>query len=37
VGDAAAKYGFFNPGRFASEYRQVFDENPRQTLDRSNA
>ncbi|MFC7359309.1 helix-turn-helix transcriptional regulator [Nocardioides astragali] len=37
VSDAAAKYGFFNPGRFASEYRQVFDENPRQTLDRSNA
>jgi AraC-like DNA-binding protein len=35
VGDAAARFGFFNPGRFASEYRQVFDENPRQTLHRS--
>lgn len=36
VGDAAASYGFFNPGRFATYYRQVFDENPGQTLDRSN-
>lgn len=36
VSDAAARYGFFNPGRFASDYRQVFEENPRQTLDRSN-
>ena len=35
VGDAAARFGFFNPGRFASDYRQVFDENPRQTLHRS--
>lgn len=34
VSDAAAKFGFHNPGRFASDYRQVFDENPRQTLDR---
>lgn len=32
VGDAAARFGFFNPGRFASEYRQVFGENPGQTL-----
>ena len=32
VGDAAARFGFFNPGRFAAEYRQVFDENPGQTL-----
>jgi transcriptional regulator GlxA family with amidase domain len=32
VGDAAARFGFFNPGRFAAEYRQVFGENPRQTL-----
>ena len=37
VGDAAASHGFFNPGRFASDYRQVFDENPAQTLDRSNS
>lgn len=36
VSDAAASFGFFNPGRFASDYRQVFDENPRQTMDRSN-
>jgi AraC-like DNA-binding protein len=35
VSDAAAMFGFFNPGRLASEYRQVFDENPRQTLQRS--
>ena len=34
VGDAAARFGFFNPGRFASDYRQVFDENPGQTLQR---
>ena len=32
VGDAAARFGFFNPGRFAVEYRQVFGENPGQTL-----
>ena len=35
VGDAAASFGFYNPGRFAAEYRQVFDENPGQTLARS--
>lgn len=34
VGDAAARLGFFNPGRFAAEYRQVFGENPGQTLAR---
>ena len=32
VAEAAARYGFFNAGRFAAEYRQVFNENPRQTL-----
>jgi AraC-like DNA-binding protein len=32
VGDAAARFGFYNPGRFAVEYRQVFGENPGQTL-----
>ena len=37
VSDAAAAQGFFNPGRFASDYRQVFDENPRQTRERSNS
>ena len=37
VGDAAASHGFFNPGRFASDYRQVFDENPAQTMERSNS
>ena len=36
VGDAAARNGFFNPGRFASDYRQVFEENPSQTFERSN-
>ncbi|MCW2736295.1 helix-turn-helix domain-containing protein [Nocardioides sp.] len=35
VSDAAASYGFFNPGRFAADYRQVFHENPGQTLHRS--
>ncbi len=35
VSDVAARYGFFNPGRFASDYRQVFNENPRQTLERT--
>lgn len=34
VGDAAARFGFFNPGRFAADYRQVFGENPGQTLQR---
>lgn len=34
VADAAASLGFFNPGRFAADYRRVFDENPRQTLAR---
>jgi AraC-like DNA-binding protein len=37
VSDAAAAHGFFNPGRFASDYRQVFDENPRETRERSNS
>lgn len=37
VSDAAASFGFFNPGRFASDYRQVFDENPRQTMQRSDS
>lgn len=36
VSDGATRYGFFNPGRFASDYRQVFDENPRDTLMRAN-
>ncbi|WP_210649904.1 AraC family transcriptional regulator [Nocardioides sp. SYSU D00065] len=34
VSDAAARFGFFNPGRLAAEYRRVFDENPGQTLSR---
>ncbi|MCP3421856.1 helix-turn-helix domain-containing protein [Nocardioides pinisoli] len=37
VGDAAARYSFFNPGRFAAEYRQVFGENPGQTLVRASS
>jgi transcriptional regulator GlxA family with amidase domain len=35
VSDAAARYGFFNPGRFAAGYREAFDENPSDTLDSS--
>jgi AraC-like DNA-binding protein len=35
VSDAAARFGFFNPGRLASDYRQVFEENPGETLQRS--
>lgn len=35
VSDAATRNGFFNPGRFAAEYRRVFQENPGQTLSRS--
>ncbi len=35
VADAAVRLGFFNPGRFAAEYRQVFGENPRETLRRA--
>ena len=35
VSDVAARHGFFNPGRFAAGYRQVFDENPSDTLSRS--
>ena len=35
VSEAAAAHGFFNPGRFAADYRQVFDENPGQTLHRT--
>ncbi|GAB3026304.1 hypothetical protein GCM10011376_12790 [Nocardioides flavus (ex Wang et al. 2016)] len=35
VGDVAARFGFFNPGRLATEYRAVFGENPGQTLLRS--
>ncbi len=37
VTDAAARLGFFNPGRFASSYREVFDENPRETLQRASS
>lgn len=35
VGDVAGRYGFFNPGRFAAEYRALFGENPGQTFTRS--
>lgn len=37
VGDVATRFGFFNPGRFAAEYRQMFNENPRETLARQTA
>ena len=35
VSEAAGRFGFHNPGRFASEYRKVFDENPAHTLART--
>ncbi|GAA5112877.1 hypothetical protein GCM10023339_16460 [Alloalcanivorax gelatiniphagus] len=35
VSEVAARFGFFNPGRFATEYRKVFGENPGQTFARS--
>lgn len=35
VSDVAARLGFFNPGRFAADYRHVFQENPGQTLSRA--
>ncbi|WP_165355050.1 helix-turn-helix domain-containing protein [Nocardioides oleivorans] len=35
VSDVAARFGFYNPGRFAADYRRVFHENPRQTLTRA--
>ncbi len=34
VSDAAVRLGFLNPGRFATEYRQAYGENPRDTLRR---
>lgn len=35
VADAAVRLGFFNPGRFAADYRREFGENPRDTLRRA--
>ncbi|CAM3660507.1 AraC family transcriptional regulator [Nocardioides zeicaulis] len=35
VSDAAVRMGFFNPGRFAAEYRKIYGENPRDTLRRA--
>lgn len=35
VADAAVALGFFNPGRFAAEYRRIYGENPRDTLRRA--
>ncbi|NPD04903.1 helix-turn-helix transcriptional regulator [Nocardioides sp. zg-1308] len=35
VSDGAARFGFYNPGRFATEYRHVFEENPSETLHRA--
>lgn len=37
VADAAVALGFFNPGRFAAEYRRVYNENPRDTLRRASS
>lgn len=35
VADAAGRFGFFNAGRFAAGYRELFDESPRDTLQRA--
>ena len=35
VSDAANANGFFNPGRFAAYYRELYDENPGDTLSRT--
>jgi len=35
VSDAANRNGFFNPGRFAAYYRELYDENPGDTLSRT--
>lgn len=32
IGDVAARWGFFNPGRFATAYRREYGELPRETL-----
>lgn len=34
VVDIASRYGFWNSGRFAAEYRKLFHENPTETLRR---
>ena len=34
VTDVALRYGFFQMGRFAVEYRRIFQESPSQTLRR---
>lgn len=34
VTDAGLRYGFYDLGRFASEYRRLFDELPSETLRR---
>lgn len=37
VADASVALGFFNPGRFAAEYRRTYGENPRDTLRRASS
>lgn len=37
VSEAAGRFGFFNAGRFATSYRDLFDESPRDTLQRPHA
>lgn len=34
VSDVAVRFGFFNPGRFATAYRDVFGEQPGRTIQR---
>jgi AraC family ethanolamine operon transcriptional activator len=35
IGDLAARYGFWHPGQFASDYRRAFSETPSETLRRA--
>ena len=37
VSEAASRFGFFNPGRFAAEFRTLFGENPRDALMRASS
>jgi AraC family ethanolamine operon transcriptional activator len=37
IGPVATEWGFLNPGHFARDYRQLFGEKPRETLQRRSA